>query len=365
MKLVVNKILDKNDFNNYLKTVESFEVINPFYKILGADISNLSDNQLCYFTLFNDDEVLLILMPFLLRKIPYQIEEMPYYDVISPYGFSGPLFNDTISRGYLILFWEEVDAWYTKNNVVSEFIRFSLNHNHQFYSGLLVPTLKNVNGKILKKEKQWHVLKQKARNNYRKSLNNRLHIKVISNDITDLDISNFYSIYIHTMQRIDADVEYFYSIDYFKKIIALSKNNVAMAFVCKDNITISVELILIAGDTLYSFLGGTIAEAFNLRPNDFLKIEVMKWASVHGYKYYLLGGGRKDNDSLYQYKKSFFPNDKDLIYYTGRKIINKEIYNKLDKIRNSHVITEDIGLEEIKKEDKISFFPAYRKNVFK
>jgi hypothetical protein len=362
MKLVVNKILDKNDFINYLKTVESFDIINPFYKILGVNISGFSDdNQLWYFTLLSDDETLLILMPFLLRKIPYQDEEIPYYDVISPYGYSGPLFNETMSRGYLILFWEEVDSWYSKNNVISEFIRFSLNQNHQFYSGVLVPTLTNVNGKILKEEKQWHALKQKVRNNYRKSLDNGLEIKMISNGLSDLDISNFYAIYIQTMQRIDADVEYFHSIDYFKRIVELSENNFTIAFVCKDNTAISVELILISGDTLYSFLGGTIAEYFNLRPNDFLKIEVMKWARNNGYKYYLLGGGRKDNDSLYKYKKSFFPNDKDIIYYTGRKIIDKKIYEKLDKLLNCHVITEDIGLEEIKKEVEISFFPAYRK----
>lgn len=360
MKLVVNKISDENDFNNYLKTVESFKIINPFYKILGANISNLSDNQLCYFALFSDDETLLILMPFLIRKIPYQDEETPYYDVVSPYGYSGPLFNENMSRGYLIDFWKKVDDWYSMNNVISEFIRFSLNHNHQFYSGVLVPTLTNVNGKIIKEEKQWSAFKQKVRNNYRKSIDNGLQIKMISHGISDLDISNFYTIYIQTMKRINAGNEYFHDINYFKRIISLSKKNFAIAFICKDNAPISVELILIAGDTLYSYLGGTLSEYFDLRPNDFLKIEVMKWARDHGYKYYLLGGGRKDNDSLYNYKKSFFPNDKDVIYYTGRKIVNEKVYNKLDKILNAYVITE--GNEENIKTSNINYFPAYRKN---
>ena len=80
-------------------------------------------------------------MPFLLRKVPYKDQEETYYDVISPYGYSGPLFNKNMSRGYLILFWEAVDSWYQENHVVSEFVRFSLNHNYQKSCLLLIISL--------------------------------------------------------------------------------------------------------------------------------------------------------------------------------------------------------------------------------
>lgn len=363
MILTVNKILSEEDFKSYLKLVESFDIINPFYKILGSNIEEIIDDKIRYFTFYNKDENLLILMPFLLRKVPYNEEDKPYFDVVSPYGYSGPLYNDTMSRGYLILFWEQVDTWYQENNVVSEFIRFSLNHNFQFYSGVLIPTLTNVNGKIINEEKQWDTFKAKVRNNYRKSVDKGLTIRILSEDIKDEDISVFYAIYIQTMSRIGASEDYFYTIDYFKSIIALSKNNFAIAFVCKDTVAISVELILIAGNTLYSYLGGTLSDFFDLRPNDFLKIEVMKWARVHGYKYYLLGGGRTDSDSLYQYKKSFFPESKDVIYYTGRKIVDETMYNKLDKILNANVIMN--GEEPKKTTSESNYFPAYRKSMLK
>ncbi|MEN3324134.1 GNAT family N-acetyltransferase [Mariniflexile soesokkakense] len=363
MKLIVNEILTEIDFEEYLKVVESFKIINPFYKILGSSIGEIIDDQLYYFTFTNAEGKILILMPFFLRRIPYKHEEKIYYDVISPYGYSGPLFNEDLSRGYLIMFWQEVDTWYKNNNVVSEFIRFSLNHNHHFYSGILIPTLTNVNGEIVDEEKQWNAFKQKVRNNYRKSLNHLLDIKIKSKDITDSDIVTYYDVYINTMQRIGAEDEYLYSIEYFRNIIKLSKNNFALAFVYKDNVVISVELILIAGETLYSFLGGTLSEAFSLRPNDFLKIEVMKWARNNGYKYYLLGGGRKENDTLYQYKKSFFPNDMDIIYYTGRKILNKKVYNELDEILNIDVVIEENNAAITL--GKSNYFPAYRKNAFK
>ncbi|WP_338358909.1 GNAT family N-acetyltransferase [Yeosuana marina] len=365
MRLLVHNISNDADFNLYLKHVESFDIINPFYKLLGANLNEVNEDVAHYFTFGNeDDDTILILMPFFIRKVPYQDQEKTYYDVISPYGYSGPLFNESMSRGYLILFWEAVDAWYSENHVVSEFVRFSLNHNFQFYSGLLIPTLTNVNGRLVDEETQWNGFKSKVRNNYRKSLEHNLTAKFICDEITDQDIDIYYSIYITTMQRIRAHDTYFYSLEYFKKIIELSKNNFVVVLIYKDDMAISAELILIAGDTLYSYLGGTLADYFNYRPNDFLKIEVMKWARRHGYDYYLLGGGRSDGDSLYQYKKSFFPDDKDTIYYTGRKIVNEKMYQKLDTIMNANVISEDSETDE-QGIEHTHYFPAYRRPVTK
>ena len=97
-----------------------------------------------------------------------------------------------------------------------------------------------------------------------------------------------------------------------------------------------------------------------MRPNDFLKIEVMKWAITNGKKYYVLGGGRGNNDSLYQYKKTFFPKDEDAMFYTGRKIINHDIYNSL--VRKIEVDYDDV-LSSVK--DSSTYFPIYNQDYFK
>lgn len=367
MELIINKILNEEDFNAYLKIVESFDIINPFYKFLASNMVELVNDELRYFTFKNDKDDVIILMPFLLRKVPCPDLGETCFDVISPYGYSGPLFNESMSRGYLIMFWELVDAWYKENNVISEFIRFSLNHNFQFYSGILIPTLSNVRGVILDEETQWNNLKQKVRTNYRKAFSNDLKAHIVYENVEDDDVERFYNIYISTMKRVNANTDYFYSLSYFKNIARLSKGKIVIVFIYKDDTPISTELILISGDTLYSFLGGTLMDYFNLRPNDFLKVEVMKWARNRNFKFYILGGGREDFDNLYRYKKSFFPNDNDAIFYTGRKIINKDIYNKLDKIMNANVYLEEEVEDEaivMNNDSKISFFPAYRKNAF-
>lgn len=354
MKLLVEKIQSELDFNNYLKIVESFKVNNPFYRIIDANLNELKDGNLRYFIMQNQDEDNLIVMPFLLRKIQYINQKEQYYDVISPYGYSGPLFNQNLSRGYLILFWELVDEWYRNNNVVSEFVRFNLCNNYDFYSGTLIPTLINVKGAIIDSHVQWSNFKQKVRNNYRKGINNNLKIEIAFEHIDDSTIQLFHSIYIRTMARIHAEVEYFYSTNCLKNIIKLSRRKCLIAFVYFEDIAISAELILISGTSLYSYLGGTLSDYFSLRPNDFLKIEVLNWARKNDMEYYILGGGRKDYDNLYRYKKSFFPHDTDVIYYTGRKIVNKQIYDNLCNIYNV----------EVSDKEKITtqYFPVYRKN---
>ncbi|MDN3667139.1 GNAT family N-acetyltransferase [Algibacter miyuki] len=356
MKLVFNKILNEEDFNCYLSKVNVFKEVYPFYKVLGDDIYASNGRALRYFTFEVNDKVLIV-MPFVIREIDYKLNDKVYYDVISPYGYSGPLYDQDLSRGYLLEFWKEVDAWYKANDIVSEFIRFSLNFNHQFYSGKLVGTLSNVNGVIISDEKQqWDSYKSKVRNNYRKSVSNDLRFEMYHDDVNSEHIVEFYKVYIETMKRIGASSEYFYSLEYFQNIVKLNQENHALAFVYKDDVLISVELIFVLGSYLYSYLGGTLADYFNYRPNDFLKISVINWAREKGFTNYVLGGGRVDGDNLYQYKKAFFPNDDDVMFYTGRKIVNLGVYKELVSLA-----TKD-GEEKVKvKISNKTFFPAYRR----
>ena len=58
-----------------------------------------------------------------------------------------------------------------------------------------------------------------------------------------------------------------------RKIVIIAA--LIMALMAGNAQAFSGEIILIAGDTLYSYLGGTLSDYFKYRPNDFLKIEVM------------------------------------------------------------------------------------------
>ncbi|WP_203258670.1 GNAT family N-acetyltransferase [Hyunsoonleella ulvae] len=345
-------INSEDDIKKYYDILNKFENYCTFYSL---EYCNYQENhKLNYFVLKKNQDVKVV-MPIFLNKID-SLKDKSYYDASSPYGYSGPLTNKTTPED-LDFFWIKVDEWYKSNNVVTEFIRFNLEGNHVNYSGHLIPTLSNVKGKLIAFEELWLNFKQKVRNNYRKAEKRNLRCIIYDSGITPQVIDQFYNIYIKTMERNAATKNYFYPRSYFENLIDNNADNILISIVYKDETPISAELIIINGDIMYSYLGGTQAEYFNARPNDFLKIEVIKWGLKNNMKYYILGGGRKNNDGLYQYKKSFFSKDEDVYFFTGRKIINEKVYNLL--IREIDVNYTDVNTLL---SDSNNFFPIYKKS---
>ncbi len=349
--LKVYELTSDDDFGEYENFLSKIDSTNPFYKKELLNVSSHSDDKLMYFV-YEVDSIPNVLMPFYKRKIDGPDNELLYSDVISPYGYSGPLFKQGIKKEVIVLFWNQVDDWYLKNNVVSEFIRFSLNNNHECYTGETVHTLNNVRGRIVDEKNQWDNLKLNVKKNYKKALKSELECKIYSKKIDKSVVKDFYDIYISTMKRNSANVFFYHSLDYFEDFIDNNEDRFILAIIYKDNIAISSELVLLSNNTMFSFLGGTNADYFRLRPNDFLKIEVMKWGRENRYKFYLLGGGLKDGDNLYIYKKKYFPNDTDLAYYTGRKIVNKKIYEQL--------VRSNPNVKNMELDISATFFPLYR-----
>ena len=116
-------------------------------------------------------------------------------------------------------------------------------------------------------------------------------------------------------------------------------------------------MALISDDSIFSFLGGTLSDSFEKRPNDYLKFELINWARMNGIKFFVLGGGYGSEDGIFNYKKAFFPNDV-VDYYTGRWIISAQIYTDiLDDVRTKYEAENSIS-EVFNNKD---FFPAYRK----
>ncbi|WP_299252484.1 GNAT family N-acetyltransferase [uncultured Aquimarina sp.] len=356
-KILIKDLDDSSEVVKYKSLLKREWNNNVYYSIEHLRHSEKDSDELRCF-LFEKNDVPIILMPFVLRKIKIHEKEHPYYDVISPYGYSGPLYNDDVSSEDLAQFWDHVDTWYKENEIVTEFVRFSLHENHQNYSGSLIKTLSNVKGHLLENfEDQWNAFLPKVRNNYRKAINYNLSFKVFhKNQITKDVIEIFHDIYVDTMTRNKADSIYFFSGTYFEDLILSNLDNFSIVIVYYEDVPISVELIINYKDIIFAFLGGTNAEYFSYRPNDFLRVKVIEWAVENEKKYYVLGGGMKDGDGLYKNKKSLFPKDDDVMFCTGRKIVNEEVYDEL-------CLASDSEYENIRKEDlKNYFFPFYRLN---
>lgn len=296
-----------------------------------------------------DQEGSLGIMPLLKRPVESE-EYQEYFDVITPYGYSGPLFKERANTQSKKRFWQLLNTWYQKEKIVSEFIRFNHLNNHEAYDGELLPTLKNVKGKILKdKEQQWKNFKSKVRNNYRKAVQDHLSFKAFTGkEICMRHITGFHAIYIETMDRNHASSNYFFNLEYFKNLILSDPSGFILAFAYKGNTIVSAELIILHKDTMFAYLGGTRKAYFSSRPNDFLRVKVIDMGREKGYLWYILGGGIHDMDGLYKSKKYLFPYDKDFTFYTGRKIVNQKVYKGLCQESNVEIARSD------------AFFPNYR-----
>ncbi len=333
----------------YKQCLLKFKDQLPFFNIAYLETFNHHSAKIKAFILKEKKGIPKVIMPFYERSIK-TILKSKVFDVISNYGYGGPMYDTDIKADTVDTFWDLVDEWYEENHIVSEFIRFNVNENYRSYSGKVLPTIKIINGKIEKPTHIWKGYNRKVRKNVNRAIRENLSFEVHQFPYTQKIVDDFYRIYIDTMKRNDAKAHFYYTKEDLEYFFNTSKTHSAISMVYKDDLAISTEILLLSNKYIYSFLGGTDSAHFNLRPNDFLKHKVIEWGFNEGYSNYVLGGGHGEEDGIFNYKKTFFENDISY-FYTGRKIIDKTVYKKLCK-----EIAIDCDLES-----DTGFFPLYRK----
>ena len=345
-KILIITLQEKDKWNDIVRSFKNYDV---FYlsEYVEAFKEHGDGEPILFY--YNDDstqtKAINVVMKRDIAKLEYlkdKIDENKYFDFSSPYGYGGFIIEGNNYQDVN----NEYKNYCIKNNVISEFVRFHLLEGYQFkYDGKVENIKHNIIRKLdINPEAMLMDFEHKVRKNIKKANRNELQIQI---DLEGKTIDNFLEIYYKTMDRNDAKLEYYFDKKFFE-IIGKMKNNIAYFNVLYQEKIISTELVIYSPNNCYSYLGGTLSEYFDLRPNDFLKYEIIKWAYSKGIKNFILGGGYgNDDDGIYRYKKSFAPKG---IYdfYIGKNIFNEEIYNKLVDIR--------------KKEGDVNekFFPVYR-----
>lgn len=342
---------------NYESLLSTLNVSETYFLKEYIDVFCGGTKNLICFSYFSSKNNASVIMPGYLKPIVIGEKETIYYDFITPYGYTGPIFSNNITQSDIKEFWKLIDQWYIDNHVITEFIRFNLFGNQEHYSGEKFATLHNIKGNIIDEEDQWTTFNRKVRKNVNKAKREDLTSKVYFLDISDIIISEFHQIYIQTMKRRNTNESFLYSFQEFKRFINKNEKHSAICTIYFKDIPISSELILISEESIYSFLGGTDENYFDKRPNDFLKFEALNWARNQGKKHYILGGGYSLEDGIFQYKKGFFPNDV-VDFYTGRKILNKKVYDQLVSKASNFRLAEDLDKLDIEND---TFFPLYNK----
>lgn len=273
---------------------------------------------------------------FYKRPIP----NTPYFDIVSPYGYSGPvaLQDDFFDSNRIAerCFESQFHTFCLDNKIIAEFDRLHPLEELLYYN----PFQRHYEHDILyidltkSEDEIWHDFDKGCKSAIKKAERNGLNV------FLDSVLPEFPLLYAGAMQKLQAKEGYFFPREFWDKLYKLGQ----FASVWdKDKNLLSAACILKYGDYAHYFLSASVGD--NSGATNLLIWEAIKWAKTYGCKIFNLGGGLKAGDSLESFKRSFTKLSKP--FYTYRKIHNEQVYDELCRAKNIDANT-------------VQFFPAYR-----
>ncbi|MCX2752015.1 class I SAM-dependent methyltransferase [Campylobacter sp. MIT 21-1682] len=219
------------------------------------------------------------------------------YDLQSPYGYSG-FFCNTNNQAFLKEALQALKEKALKERIIAFFIRFhpfnecDFSQYLHFYAKerkiVLVPTQDSIE-KI--REKYSPRIKS-----YVKKARKELQIEFCKNN----EALNFKSLYYATMQRNKADTFYFFDEEYFQKLFKFKESVVLKASLNGETLAFA-SFFLCKDFSYYHLSGNTLKSNANSALLDFF----YEYAHKNGSKFCILGGGLRDNDTLFDFKQKF------------------------------------------------------------
>lgn len=335
--------LSFKDWNRVVKSFDNYGVHYLKEYVEAFTMDNNEEPLLFYYEGDSNRGINVVLKRDVARDKHFngKIGEDKYFDFSTPYGYGGWIFENGQNHA------ECFDAylkWCLDNNILCEFVRFTLFDRPLDYYGNTVPRVLNV---VRNLEDSFENIEKDFERRVRKDLKKTGDLKIIV-DEDGKYLDDFLGIYYSTMDRRNAEDEYYFSKEFYEKINTMKGNYVYFHVMLDDKI-ISTELVIMDKQNMYSYLGGTNNEYFSYHPNHFIKYHIIKWGVEHGYKNFVLGGGYGTNDGIFNFKKGFAP-EGIVQFYTGQKVLNQELYDELVNMRVKE------GLET----EGNMYFPLYR-----
>lgn len=288
---------------------------------------------------------------FLLRQIPEVIDGIQYKDIVSPYGYGGPVIEycKENKKNDLLKEYEEAFVKYCKDNhIVSEFVRFHpiINNGLDFAKIYNSQCIRNTVGTnlLLGDDPTHEEFSKSCRKRIRRAIRDGISYRVIEKPDS---IHSFKEIYYSTMDRNEASDYYYFDDEYFQLCLEYFKENIILVEAIYEDKVIAAGFYFVWNKMIHIHLSGTLSEYLYLSPAYILRYAVTLWGKEHGYELIHHGGGRSNSeeDSLFLFKKQF--GEKTLFdFYIGKKIWDEDVYNKLCK---------NMG-----KDTNTNYFPAYR-----
>lgn len=277
------------------------------------------------------------------------IDYAEHVDLVSPYGYGGPFVLSGEGGALADGFWPAFDAWARERGVVAVFSRLSLFEEQRlpWPEGVVENNVNVVVRFDLDEDAHWRRYKSKVRKNVNKARRSGVTCTV-ERDGAHLD--DFLRIYEATMDRNDAGKGYYFDRSFYERIVAEMPESFLFVHTWWEGRIVSTELVMAGARHLYSYLGGTEVEAFDVRPNDLLKHEVCAEGMAKGLEAFVLGGGYKPRDGIFSYKLAF-AKDGEVPFHVGQRLLMPEVAGELVEARRG---------SEADWEPAPGYFPPYR-----
>jgi len=277
-------------------------------------------------------------------------KEMNCYDLITPYGYGGPLItiktsNELKIRKSIKDFFDEYTKFALENMYVSEFVRFHPLLKNWIYFNDVIKTIYVNDVVFIDLNKEWDEIwtdLSKTTKRYIRKAQNEFSTVYIKEKPEEEEILSFFSLYNQTMKIQNASSKYFFDLKFIKN--HFNFNNILVYCSNNENIVGASAIMLRSKNFMHYHLGSTNYE-FKSSPLRAVLWHSVRWAKENGCKIFHFGGGRGENDSLYNFKKGF-SNDISP-FHIGKIIFNQDYYDKLNSLNPYK--------EEIKE-----YFPSYR-----
>ena len=285
---------------------------------------------------------------FLVRPIVVKGKKYPFFDIVTPYAFSGPLLmptEDTPENKKLLA--EQFDAYFDKycrkKGIVAEFVQFSpWEKNDEPFKELyqLDYRSKIVGIDLTKKDLMTDELNARRRRSVRSG--QKQGVEVIF-DYNGERIDDFLRLYQFTIDKYDVIDYYRFSREFIAELFEKLKGKVCFACGMYKGKCVSICLLLESDKYLHYYLAGHDPEFLYTNANSLVIYTAAVKAQQEGRKTFVLGGAE---GNLLEFKQSF-TRDCCFNYYSGQRIRNPEVYDMLTQINNV---------------PETEYFPAYRDN---
>jgi hypothetical protein len=310
--------------------------------------------------IYLEDRGKIFFLPYLIRScndlFDRDSDSPELFDIVSPYGYPGPLLNCPLSTNGEFLKSAidlAVESWRNRN-ICSAFLRMHPVLNEKWHevisSGICQIAGQTVTVDLtLSVEEIWQATKSEHRNKI-----NRCKKRGFTATIVSLQhrLDDFKLVYQETMDRVSATKTYYFDDPYYKSLAELGPY-IHLCIVEQESQIAAAGIFTECCGIVQYHLGGTKSEFFSEAPSKLMFDHVRFWGKERNNKLLHLGGGLGGaQDNLYKFKAGF---SKSSYPFTTMKIIvDVESYTQLLESRAKKIKSSIDILSSS------SFFPAYR-----